>query len=144
MGRPGPANHLAGQHRPATPPGGLPRRWSGAAPWRWSPPTENKDAPIEHALKDLVDPETGGDPEGRAQYTRSSLRTLAKRRGRASAKTVGRLLKGMQYSLRTNVKRLAGKPPPQRDQPYRLMQRTKALCRRHGEPVLSVDAKKTE
>ncbi len=49
----------------------------------------------------------------------------------------------MKSSLRTNVKRLAGKPPPHRDQPSRFLQRTKALFRRHGEPVLSVDAKKT-
>lgn len=50
----------------------------------------------------------------------------------------------MKYSLRTNVKRLAGKPHPHRDQQYRFIQRTKALFRRHGEPVLSIDAKKTE
>lgn len=91
-----------------------------------------------------MEPETGGDPEGHAKYTRSSLRSLAKRLGRASSKTVGRLLKGMKYSLRTNVKRLAGKPHPHRDQQYRFIQRVKALFRRHGEPVISVDAKKTE
>mgnify|MGYP003394772179 CR=1 FL=1 len=49
----------------------------------------------------------------------------------------------MDDSLRTNVKRLAGKPHPHRDQQYRFMQRAKALFRRHGEPVISVDAKKT-
>lgn len=92
----------------------------------------------------LVAPETGGDPEGRAKYTRSSLRTLAKRLGRASAKTVGHLLKGMNYSLRTNVKRLTGKPHPHRDRQYRFIQRVKALFRRHGDPVISVDAKKNE
>ncbi len=91
-----------------------------------------------------MEPETGGDPEGHAKYTRSSLRTLAKRLGRASAKTVGRLLKGMDYSLRTNVKRLVGKPHPHRDRQYRFIQRVKALFRRHGDPVISVDAKKTE
>jgi hypothetical protein len=53
-------------------------------------------------LKGLVEPETGGDPEGHAKYTRSSLRSLAKRLGRASSKTVGRLLKGMDYSLLNN------------------------------------------
>ena len=50
----------------------------------------------------------------------------------------------MKYSLRTNVKRLAGTPHPHRDQQYRCMQRVKALFRRHGAPVISVDAKKTE
>lgn len=144
MGSPGPDNHLAGQHRPATTTGGRPCRWSGAAPWRWSPPSEQKDATIASARTDLGDPATGGAPEGHAQDTRSSVRARAKRLGRASAKTVGRLLKGMQSSLRTTVKRLAGKPPPPRDPQYRFLQRTKALFRRHGAPVLSIDAKQTE
>jgi hypothetical protein len=91
-----------------------------------------------------VEPETGGDPAGHAKYTRSSLRPLAKRLGRASSKPVGRLLKGRDYSLRTNVKRLVGKPPPHRDRQYRFMQRVKALCRRHGDPVIRVDAEQPE
>jgi hypothetical protein len=50
----------------------------------------------------------------------------------------------MDYSLRTNVKRLVGKRHPHRDRQYRFIQRVKALFRRHGDPVISVDAKKTE
>ena len=61
-----------------------------------------------------------------------------------SAKTVGRLLRGMKYSLRTNVKRLTGKPHPHRDRQYRFLQRVKGMFRRHGDPVISVDAKKNE
>lgn len=49
----------------------------------------------------------------------------------------------MDDSLRTHVKRLAGKPPPPRDRQYRFMQRAKALFRRHGDPVIRVDAKQT-
>lgn len=93
---------------------------------------------------ELVEPETGGDPEARCQYTRSSLRSLAERLGRGSATTVGRLLKPLGYSLKTNVKRLMGKVHPQRDGQYRLIQRTKALFLRAGQPVISVDAKKSE
>ena len=50
----------------------------------------------------------------------------------------------MNYSLRTNVKRLTGKPHPHRDRQYRFIQRVKSLYRRHGAPVISVDAKKNE
>ena len=50
----------------------------------------------------------------------------------------------MKYSLRTNVKRLTGKPHPHRDRQYRFIQRVKAMFRRHGDPVISVDAKKNE
>lgn len=50
----------------------------------------------------------------------------------------------MGFSLKTNVKRLIGKPHPQRDKQYRFIQRTKARLIRHDQPVISVDAKKTE
>jgi len=50
----------------------------------------------------------------------------------------------MKYSLRTNVKRLIGKQHPHRDRQYRFIQRVKRLFRRHGAPVISVDAKKGE
>jgi len=103
-----------------------------------------KNATIEQELIQLVEPETGGDPQGHCQYTRSSLRSLAKRLGRGSATTIGRLLKSLGYSLKTNVKRLIGKIHPQRDWQYRLIQRTKALFIRAGQPVISVDAKKSE
>jgi hypothetical protein len=95
-------------------------------------------------LIELVEPETGGDPQGCCQYTRSRWRSLAKRLGRGSATTIGRLLKPLGYSLKTNVKRLIGKTHPQRDWQYRLIQRTKALFIRAGQPIISVDANKSE
>ena len=57
---------------------------------------------------------------------------------------MGRLLKPLGYSLKTNVKRLIGKPHPQRDRQYRFIQRVKARFLRSGQPVISVDAKKNE
>ena len=98
---------------------------------------------MEAALVRLVETETGGDPEGQAQYTRSSLRSLAARLGMC-ATSVGCLLKPLGYSLKTNIKRLIGKPHPDRDRQYRFIQRVKTRFIRHGQPVISVDAKKTE
>lgn len=72
------------------------------------------------------------------------MRTLAKRLGRGCATTVGRLLKPLGYSLKTNVKRLIGKVHPQRDRQYRFIQRLKSRFLRCGEPIISVDAKKSE
>lgn len=69
---------------------------------------------------------------------------MAKRLGRGSATTVGRLLKPLGYSLKTNVKRLIGKVHPQRDWQYRFIQRTKAIFRNANQPMISVDAKKSE
>ena len=69
---------------------------------------------------------------------------LAKRLGRGCATTVGRLLKPLGYSLKTNVKRLIGKVHPQRDRQYRFIQRLKRCFVRSGQPIISVDAKKSE
>jgi len=110
----------------------------------WTTSVEKKDLTLEAELVALVELETGGDPEGHAHYTRSSLRTLGKRLGRGCATTVGRLLKPLGYSLKTHVKRLIGKPHPQRDRRYRFIQRVKARFLRSGQPVISGDAKKNE
>ena len=57
---------------------------------------------------------------------------------------MSKLLKPLGFSLKTNIKRLIGKPHPLRDQQYRFIQRSKALFIRHRQPVISVDAKKSE
>lgn len=93
---------------------------------------------------ELVDLETGGDSEGHSKYTRSSLRSLAERLGQCCATTVGRLLKSLGYSLKTNIKRLIGKPHPQRNEQYRYIQRLKRFFIHNDQPVISVDAKKSE
>jgi hypothetical protein len=54
------------------------------------------------------------------------------------------VLEPLGYSLKTNVKRLIGKVHPQRDRQYRLIQRIKSRFLRSGQPVISVDAKKSE
>lgn len=53
-------------------------------------------------------------------------------------------MRPLGYSLKTNVKRLIGKQHPQRDKQYRFIQRVKARFVRRGQPVISVDAKKSE
>ena len=72
------------------------------------------------------------------------MRSLSKGLGRASPSTIARLLKPLGFSLKSNIKRLIGKPHPQRDLQYRFIQRCKALFARHGQPVISIDAKKSE
>jgi len=58
--------------------------------------------------------------------------------------TARRLLKGMGYSLRANVKRLSGPPHPDRDRQFRYIQRQKRKFLKAGQPVISVDTKNTE
>lgn len=95
-------------------------------------------------MKQLVEPETGGDATGRRTYVKSSLRSLAERLGRVSYRTVGRLLRKAGFSLRTNVKRLTGPPHPDRDRQFRFLRRMRSLFQRHGAPIISVDTKNSE
>ena len=96
----------------------------------------------------MVEPETAGNPMNEQKWVRSSLRHLSKRlkaQGHlACPKTVGRLLKGMDYSLKSNVKRLAGSQHPDRNTQFIHIEAQKRLYLSHGWPVISVDAKKKE
>ena len=82
------------------------------------------------------------------KWVRSSLRHLSDRlrkQGVAACRgTVGRLLKGLGYSLRANEKRLTGPPHPDRDRQFGYIERLKRRFLRAGLPVISVDAKKKE
>ncbi len=82
------------------------------------------------------------------KWVRSSLRHLGgllRGRGVALCRgTVGRLLKGLGFSLRANEKRLTGPPHPDRDRQFGYIQRTKRRFLKAGLPVISVDAKKKE
>jgi hypothetical protein len=63
---------------------------------------------------------------------------------RASPNTIGRLLKKLKYSLRSNIKRLIGHPHPDRDRQYRYIQAVRGRFHRRGQPTASIDAKKSE
>lgn len=95
-------------------------------------------------MKQLVEPETGGDATGKTTFVKSSLRTLAEQLGRCCHTTVGRLLRKAKISLRTNVKRFTGPPHPDRDYQFRFLRRMRAFYQRHNAPVISVDTKNSE
>lgn len=82
------------------------------------------------------------------KWLRSSLRHLSERvqasGHRACPKTVGRLLKGMDYSLKANVKRQAGAQHPDRNTQFEYIEAQKQLFLSNGWPIISIDAKKKE
>jgi hypothetical protein len=96
----------------------------------------------------MVEPETAGNPMNEQKWVRSSLRHLSKElvaQGHlACPKTVGRLLKKMDYSLKANIKRLAGSQHPDRNTQFEYIEAQKQLFLSNGWPVVSVDAKKKE
>ena len=97
--------------------------------------------------------ETAGDPVSGCKWTRKSTEKIALQLRRAKIhvfpKTVARLLKDMNFSLRVNVKTIeAGsrKPldPKQRDRQFRYIKRQRQDYNRRSLPVVSVDTKSRE
>ncbi len=97
--------------------------------------------------------ETAGDPVTGCKWTRKTTRKIAKKINRAgievSAKTVAKLLKGMDFSLRINLKSLESglsKPPDprQRDQQFLYIRNQVCGYTRKRLPVISVDTKSRE
>jgi hypothetical protein len=97
--------------------------------------------------------ETAGDPVSGCKWTRKTTEKIAQqlqRSGiRVSAKTVGKLLKQMNYSLRLNLKCLESgqsKPPDprQRDLQFRYIRSQIRAYKTNAMPVISVDTKSRE
>ena len=99
-------------------------------------------------LRQLIEHSTAGDPVSGWRWTHKSTRKLARalrRKGFAvAANTVGRLLKGERFSLRTNRKRLARTHEPDRDRQFRHIARQRRRFQKQGNPAVSIDTKKKE
>ena len=63
---------------------------------------------------------------------------------RVGARTVARLLDKLHFSLRVNCKKIAAGNRSSRDQQFRHITRLRRRFCRHGNPIISVDAKKRE
>jgi hypothetical protein len=100
-------------------------------------------------LKEVVEPETAGDPMSEQKWVRRSLRQISGRLAelghRISPPTVGRLLRGMEYALRSNAKkREAGEGHPDRHAQFAHITHQRATFTTAGLPIISVDSKKKE
>jgi Rhodopirellula transposase DDE domain len=110
------------------------------------PVIEKTDPTILHALEQLLEDATAGDPQSSLKWKRPSLRHLRDALlpdHVVSASTLRRLLRDLGYSPKVNRKRL-GKTDPQRDEQFRYLHSQKALFLQQHWPVLSIDAKKRE
>ena len=106
------------------------------------------DAGLASALRELVDPETRGDPMSPLRWTTKSTARLAGALTEGghpiSARTVAGLLKDDGYSLRGNVKTVEGKQHPDRDAQFRYINEQVVAFAAAGDPAISVDCKKKE
>jgi Rhodopirellula transposase DDE domain len=111
--------------------------------------TEVKDPAIIPALEQLLTDEIAGDPMSEQKWVRSSLRYLSEQltvAGHpASPTTVARLLKKMDFSLKTNKrKRGARGRCPERDEQFQYIASQRRDFTAAGRPIISVDTKKKE
>ena len=92
--------------------------------------------------------ETAGDPITGLKWTRRTTQSvaaqLAKLGIRIDAKTVGRLLKELGYSLRVNSKKISSGSGPDRNEQFETINTLREHFSSRGVPILSVDTKKKE
>lgn len=99
-------------------------------------------------LTELLQDATAGDPIKGTRWTRKTLRELAQQlQGKGfqvEHETVRRLLRQLDYVLRSNRKRLSRRHEPARDRQMRYLARLRRAFLKVGKPVISVDTKKKE
>ena len=92
--------------------------------------------------------ETAGDPMTGLKWTRRTTRKIAEQlrcQGiRVGRNTVGRLLKGMDFSLRVNHKKLSHGSGVDRDAQFECIAELREEFTARGNPMISVDTKKRE
>jgi len=92
--------------------------------------------------------ETAGDPVTGLKWTRRTTGKIAEElktlRIDVSAKTVGKLLKQMGFSLRVNHKKLSSGSDADRDEQFAYIAEMRELYAKRGWPIVSIDTKKKE
>ena len=110
------------------------------------PSKTSEDPQLLGALESLVEPCTRGDPESALRWTCKSLRALAEELARlghaVSYRTVGRVLKGLDYGLQANRKTLEGTQHADRNAQFEYINRQSKKRIKANNPAISVDTKK--
>lgn len=92
--------------------------------------------------------ETAGDPMTGLKWTRRTTAKIAAELATLGitvcARTVARLLKNLDFSLRVNHKKLAGASHPDRDAQFARITELRERCAAEQSPIISVDTKKKE
>lgn len=109
---------------------------------------EEIDPTLLRDLEKIMEENTAGDPMSCLKWTGKSSTKIAEElaaKGHSiDPRTVCRLLKEMEFSLRANVKSDEGKQHPDRDAQFRYINKQARAFIKNGDPVISVDTKKKE
>jgi hypothetical protein len=92
--------------------------------------------------------DTAGDPVTGLKWTRKTTEKISHQLAKVgisvNAKTVGRILKKLGYSLRVNAKKISSGGSPDRNTQFENIKTLHEQFSSRGAPVLSVDTKKKE
>jgi len=92
--------------------------------------------------------DTAGDPMTGLKWTRRTTEKIATELRSCGidvcANTVAKLLKGLQFRLRVNHKKLAGRSQPDRDAQFAYIAEKRETFAQKGLPIISIDSKKRE
>jgi Rhodopirellula transposase DDE domain len=95
-----------------------------------------------------MEQDTAGDPMTGLKWTRRTTEKIATELRSCGidvcANTVAKLLKGLQFRLRVNHKKLAGRSRPDRDAQFAYIASQREAFARQGLPIISIDSKKRE
>jgi hypothetical protein len=103
---------------------------------------------VIEAIRKIMAPDTAGDPMTGLKWTRKTtakIRRQLRRMGlHVSARTVARLLRGLDYSLRVNRKLIATASSPDRNRQFEYINKQRRAFQEGGLPAVSIDTKKKE
>lgn len=106
------------------------------------------DSSLEPDIERLVEPTSRGDPQSPLHYTIKSTRTLEQELSRlghqVSYPTIASILHKKGYSLQANRKTREGNSHPDRNAQFEFINNDVKERQKAKEPVISVDAKKSE
>ena len=95
-----------------------------------------------------MEADTAGDPMTGVKWTRRTTEKISAELRAAGidvcANTVAKLLKGLEYRLRVNHKKLSRGSQADRDAQFAYIAAQRDTFTRHGWPVISIDSKKRE
>jgi hypothetical protein len=106
-------------------------------------------------LEQIMEPETAGDPMSGLKWTRKTTSKISKQIGASgtsiSPNTVGKILKQIGFSLKSNVKKISngGKPTTmaeqeKRDKQFEYINTWRSQSQKRNFPEISTDTKKKE
>jgi len=87
--------------------------------------------------------DTAGDPISGLKWSRKTREKISRQLRRSgisvSPKTVGRLLKKLNFKLRVNKKQIARSKSPERNTQFVRITKMKRIFEKAGNPIVSVD-----